>query len=272
MSIMTNDVKSIFNDESQVIIKKIVKLFFSKVKGKKPDVSNQNQRHDGKHGHWLETQMGIIHNSKNDPDIFGYEMKNNTTNKTTFGDWSADYYIFNDENYFSKDSRMINRDKFMKIFGCPNPKRDGRYSWSGACIPKINKFNNFGQTLIVDKNNNILITYSYSKDMRLDKNKNVPINLRKDDLILARWDMKSIKAKLERKFNKLGWFKCEINKITGEYESIVFGGPMKYSSWIRGVKNGDVFFDSGMYQNNSRNYSQWRANNKYWDSLIIARY
>jgi hypothetical protein len=269
---MTSDVKSIFNDESQIIIKQIVQLFLDNVKGRSPDVTKQNQNHDGRKGHWLETQMGILHNSKNDPDIYGYEMKNNTTSKTTFGDWSPNYYIFKDENYFSKDKRIINRDKFMRIFGGPSKEYEGRYSWSGACAPKINRFNNFGQTLLVDRDNNILAVYSYSKDMRPDKKNIVPLNMQKDDLILARWDMEHIKNKLERKFNKLGWFKCEIDKSTGIYTSIVFGGPIKFSAWIRGVKNGLIYFDTGMHIGNNRPYSNWRADNKYWDSLINARY
>lgn len=31
-------------------------------------------------------------------------------------------------------------------------------------------------------------------------------------------------------------------------------------------------FDSGMYEGNPRPYSQWRANNNLWDSLIIESY
>ena len=29
--------------------------------------------------------------------LLGFEMKNQTTSKTTFGDWSPNYFIFNDE-------------------------------------------------------------------------------------------------------------------------------------------------------------------------------
>ena len=38
------------------------------------------------------------------------------------------------------------------------------------------------------------------------------------------------------------------------------------------VIQGIVFFDSGMYEGNPRPYSQWRANNNLWDSLIIESY
>ena len=43
----------------------IIQLFRTKIKGKKPDLSSVNAKHNGKEGHWLETQMGISHNSKN---------------------------------------------------------------------------------------------------------------------------------------------------------------------------------------------------------------
>ena len=47
---------------------------------------------------------------------------------------------------------------------------------------------------------------------------------------------------------------------------------MIYENSIELVKKKVVFFDSGMYQGNKRPYSQWRANNKYWDSLITEEY
>ena len=80
--------------------KKILKLFKNNVLGKAPDTESFNQRHDGKDGHWLEAQMGIARNGDNAPDLFGFEMKNQTTSKTSFGDWSADYYIFKKKNFF----------------------------------------------------------------------------------------------------------------------------------------------------------------------------
>jgi hypothetical protein len=101
-------------------------------------------KHAGKDGHWLELAMDIAHNASNTPDILGYEMKNATSLKTTFGDWSADYYIFKDSNI------GINRSDFLRIFGKPNMKKGGRHSWSGEPSPKIGDFNKFGQRLVVD--------------------------------------------------------------------------------------------------------------------------
>jgi len=240
----------------------IIKLFLAKVKGRSP-VAVGNAAHDGKYGHWLEQQMGIARNSDNLPDIFGYEMKNQTKNKTTFGDWSADYYIFRDS-----PEAKINRDNFLTIFGKPNPLKENRYSWSGEPCPKILKVNKFGQKLVIDLHDNISAMYSYSEDMRTNKNRIVPARLQIENLVLAKWSKLWIKRKLENKFNQKGWFKCKLNP-QGKYETIVFGPPINFENWIQLVKKGLVFFDSGMYQGNPRNYSHWRANNNLWNSLII---
>lgn len=244
---------------------KIVDLFVKKVKGKVPDTSTLNIRHDGRGGHWLETQMGISHNANNNPDLFGFEMKNATKGKTTFGDWSANYYIFNDKEY------GISRDKFLSIFGGPNILKKNRYSWSGRSCPKINTYNIFGQILKIDQFGNISAIYSYKEDKRVGKSIIVPKNLQKQELVLAKWNFESLTEKVENKFNKLGWFKC-LKGIDGSYSEIVFGEPITFNIWIKGVRDGHIFFDSGMYAGNSRNYSQWRANNDYWNSLITTRY
>lgn len=257
---------------TQQIKIKIINLFVKNVKGSYPDVSKANKGHDGKSGHWLETRMGIKHNSKNEADLYGFEMKNNTTSKTTFGDWSADYYIFKDLKYFSKDRAEVNRDKFMRIFGGQSSEYEGRYSWSGRSAPKIKGYNDFGQKLVVDKKNNILAIYSYSKDIRKDKSKSVPHIMQRDNLTLARWHVESMTIKLERKFNNLGWFKCICDKKTGIYTNIIFGGPIDFKSWIAGVKKGLIYFDSGMHIGNKRPYSNWRADNKYWDLLVTDKY
>lgn len=244
------------------IKRKIIKLFNKNVKGKESDTSSSNSGHDGKEGHWLETQMGITHNGNNAPDIDGFEMKNHTTSKTTFGDWSPNIAIFK-----GKD-KIITRDEFLSIFGAPNLEKEGRFSWSGKPCPKLGKFNDFGQKLKIDSSNNILAIYSFKEDTRKNKKSIVPKKFQIDDLILARWDADKMKIKVERKFNNLGWFKCNKDP-NGAYTTITFGNPINFEIWIEGVKKGLIFFDSGMYQGNVRPYSQWRANNNYWDSLVV---
>jgi hypothetical protein len=246
----------------------IIKRFDENVRGKKTGKMTTNIGHDGKDGHWLEQQMGIKANASNSPDLFGYEMKNDTTSKTTFGDWSADYYIYKNRR---NPHGLISRREFLEIFGKPNPDKKGRCSWSGEPCPKINTTNSFGQKLIVDSDNNIRAIYDFSKDIRLNKSQVVPPDMQKDNLTLAKWDVASISAKLEDKFNQKGWFKCLKDK-QGVYVQIAFGKPIYFEEWIKWVKTGEVFFDSGMFQGNSRNYSQWRANNSFWDNLIYERY
>ena len=267
---------------------KLIKIFQQNVKGKKCDISTKNPNHDGKKGHWLEEQFNIIANGNNAPDILGYELKNQTNSKITFGDWSANRYIFKDEidgnNYsslFSGNKAHEKQDSFCKIFGESNQAKDGRYSWSGKPVPKINQYNGYGQILIVDDNLDIKAIYSFSEDSRKDKNSIIPKELQKDGIVIAKWFGKNspsqkqkdkcLKLKLENKFNDKGWFICKTNS-DGVYQEICFGKPFNYYTWIELVKKGIVFFDSGMYEGNKRPYSQWRANNSYWDSQITERY
>lgn len=252
----------------------IIERFNKNVKGKVPNTIDNNQRHDGKEGHWLETQMEIAHNGDNEPDLLGYEMKNQTTSgKITFGDWSADEYIFlhgrgsNKINSINKNYQ-ISRDDFFKIFGKPNPLKNNRLSWSGTpCPTYYGDITTFGQSLTMDSDENIIITYNFSNDQRPNKLNIIPLNMQVDNLIIAKWHSQSLKVKLERKFNQKGWFTCTKDS-NGVYDKISFGNPMNYDSWIKLFKNKVVFFDSGMYQGNVRPYSQWRATTGFWHSLI----
>lgn len=262
---------------------KLVEIFRNNIKGRLPNTTGMNTRHDGRKGHWLEQQFGVHHNADNSADIFGYELKNETTSKTTFGDWSANEYIYNNSEYsaiFNKSSSIENRDIFLLIFGKPNPLKNNRCSWSGEPCPKISGYNNFGQRLVIEENKDIVAEYNYHFDCRLNKEEIVPPQLRKDNLILARWygasvpfgkKGKCLKSKLEDKFNDKGWFTCKTDN-QGRYCKICFGKPMTFDNWIELVRTGIVFFDSGMYQGNERPYSQWRANNSYWDSLITEEF
>lgn len=263
----------------------IIDLFEKNVKGKYPDTSNSNINHDEKQGHWLERQFGITANADNTPDLYGYELKNETTSKTTFGDWSANRYIFKTGEYancFNGSNFHERQDSFCAIFGSPNPNKNNRCSWSGSPVPTIKGYNDFGQKLIIETNtNDIIAIYSYSEDKRANKSTIMPTQLQIENLEIARWygensptnsrTDKCLKSKLEDKFNKSGWFTCKTDS-SGKYIEICFGEPMIFDNWIKLVSKGIVFFDSGMYQGNARPYSQWRANNSYWDSLIVDRY
>lgn len=254
-----------FDQDSRNTISKIAERFRVNVKGKRPDLSSYNPKHSGRSGHWLESQMGLTINANNAPDFDGFEMKKGNSSKTTFGDWSASYYIFRDPSF------RLSRDGFLEIFGKPNEKKNGRYSWSGQPCPKIDGWNLFGQRLAVDSSNNIFAVYSFGEDARENKSEIIPASWQQGSLVLASWDAISIAEKLERKFNVKGWFMC-IQDQQGMYKKIVFGRPINYPAWIEFVKRGIVFFDSGMYQGNARFYSQWRANKDFWSSLIVEEY
>jgi hypothetical protein len=244
----------------------IINLFRKNVKGKTANTSSSNIKHDGKEGHWLERQMGIKANNRSSSDLFGYEMKKDAS-KITFGDWSADTYLF-------KEMEDFTREKFIKIFGKEN-KLKKRWSWSGEPIPKIDKFNDFGQKLVIDKENNIKAVYSFHNDKRPNKEVIVPAKLQKKEIPLAIWNSMSLEKRIESKFGHNGWFICMKND-EGEYNSIGFGDPLTFIDWIKLVSEGKVFFDSGMYfdkaKPNNRPYSQWRANGVVWHSLIKDSY
>lgn len=243
--------------------KAIIDSFYKKVRGQKPP----GRIHDGGRGHWIENRMGISPNGKNAPDLNGYEMKDDTNNKTTFGDWSPTEAIF-------KGTRLkkaeISRSEFLKLFGQPNQYKNNRPSWSGKPCPKVSGYNEFGQILKVTPEGDVKATYSFSKDSRINKYELIPTKYQVENLVLAKWSKEYLKNKLESKFNQKGWFKLKLKN--GVYSEISFGGPIDFSTWIRLVKKGVVFFDCGMYEGNSRNYCQWRASNALWESLIVDTY
>ena len=99
----------------------------------------------------------------------------------------------------------------------------------------------------------------------------IPELYRKSPIVIAKWDATKLAKKVNDKFNQKGWFTCKTNAL-GVYEKICFGNPINFESWISLVKEGTVFYDSGMYFGNARPYAQWRATNNYWNSLILREY
>lgn len=220
-----------------------------------------NNNHDGAVGNWLESQFGIEANSSNNPDFKGYELKKPTRNKTTFGDWSADRYAF------SSDLDLCSREEFMRFFGSPN--ESGRLSWSGACVPKVSSWNTYGQRLWVSDEGDIFAVYSYARDLRPEKQSVIPAYFQNGNRAIAAWRHESLREKVNNKFNQHGWFSVRINE-RGLIESLVFGQPFDFDFWIANVRKGKIYLDSGMMDGtNKRPYSNWRANNDFWDALIV---
>ena len=325
-----------FFEKNKSQINEIIRIFDENVRHQKPNLENHTDTHDGSAGHWLEHKMGISHNANNKPDLLGFEMKNKTSTKTTFGDWMADYYIYDSrksELSQSDFSRIFgspwgtkqwspNRDIFIRIFGKAQPDNkisieldtnkklirklfvtkpnkepkpqltknnvdsdeinpayfdasylelldidNGRFSWSGQPVPKINSWNEFGQRLRIDADLNIVALYDFNYDKRIDKHQFVD-EIFHQQIVLAKWNACCLSQKVENKFNQRGWFKCVTNK-NGIYTHIVFGCAFNYKQWLEWVKDGDVILDSGMKQFHRKPYQGWRASNKLWNSLLF---
>ena len=247
--------------------KEILNRFKKNILGKKPSPQGFKKGHDGGAGHWLEQQMKIPANNKTEPDLLGFELKTKgKQTATTFGDWSANWYVFKGKE------AIITKDDFLTTFGKPNPERDDRYSWAGEACPKVAKYNSLGQKLVVDEmQGKIIAQYNYSKDTRKNKEYLIPENFQKNNVVLAYWSLETLREKITSKFNQQGWAMCFQNK-QGEYYKIAFGHPIDFSRWVVGVKEGKIYFDSGMRQGNSRPYSVWRARQSYWESLIYETF
>lgn len=248
--------------------KYIINKFINNVKNK--EILITNNKHDGSEGHWLEKQMGVTHNSKNEPDILGFEMKKESS-KITFGDFSASEYLFSKNkillNNFNKwnNDNSITRTEFIRYFGHPNKLKNNRYSWSGKCVPKYNIWNSYGQTLKFNNNLDLCVYYSFEHDNRESKT-SFPDFL-KNSLMIAIWQKCKIESHINKKFNNNGFFICK--KINSSlYNKICFGRPFNYDYFVDNIKNNIIIFDSGMYETNSRNYSHFRSNKKFWDLLL----
>lgn len=193
------------------------------------------------------------------------------SNKITFGDWSSDGYLFKQDDFMKSFNEIpfnIEKNDYMKYFGNYNSDKN-RFSWSGKCIPKYDTWNYNGTNLIFDSNNNLYIIYSYMNDIR---NLLIPeLFKRKKYIILQYWKYETLKHKIETKFNKKGFILFEKNK-NNVYYKLSIGSNINIETFIKLIKKKDVFFDSGMYQGNIRNYSHFRSSNKIWKKLIIEEY
>lgn len=250
----------------------IIQRFNANVRGVEIRLEG-NAKHCGKEGHWLETKMGLAHNSKNEPDLNGYEMKK-FSKKTTLGDFSASEYLFSSKrpyinalNGWTDDVKM-SRSDFIQTFGSPNAGKKDRYSWSGKCVPTYNHWNCNGQNLLVSDDNDVRVYYSFSHDTRPEKAA-FPAHLQGAAVVIALWKADKMRAHIENKFNKKGFFMCKKKGAT--YETICFGHAFNFEHFIACLKTKQIIFDSGMYDGNCRNYSQFRGS-CFWNELITEEY
>ncbi len=246
---MTHNITS----EKEIIIQR----FMNNVKRKVIVLDSQG---DGAEGHWLEKQMGLMLNSKNLPDIFGYEMKKESV-KITFGDFSASKYLYSPPN------NKITRTDFIRIFGTA---KNGRFSWSGSCVPTYGEYNDCGQIMTFDDTNNLNIYYSYDVDTREYKT-TFPDFIKVNNLLIAFWSCDKLSKHINDKYNNKGFFICK--KEGNVYERICFGIPFGYPVFVDAIKRKNIIFDSGMHEGNNRNYSSFRSTAKsFWDLLLIEEF
>jgi len=251
--------------EEQSAKKEIIRRWEQNVKGKQLDISSKNEKHCGKEGHCLEEAMGITPNGKNEPDIFGYEMKNDTkVGVTTFIDKEPDYFKIKDEK-FTGISRKSNVDKKEQIWNNmyrQNTRKKGEKRIGGW---KINKYDMDGQKMIITDDNSLEVVYNYNYDTREYKDNCLYDYYRNgEDHIICKWDKKTLEEFINRKFNQKGFFICKADKIC-------FGKPISFDMWIQGVKDGVIYYD-GYSSIDGRWRGCFRANNKYWHSLVIEEY
>ena len=263
---ITDEYKNMTSCEEK---EKIIKRFYEKVKGRKPE--NLKASHDGAEGHWLEDCMGVKHNASKEPDISGYEMKKSSS-KISFFDLSASEYLFskhkvviNKANNWETGKFFISKQQFIRYFGT-NKKR---YSWSGKCFPIYGSYNFCGQIITTSDTNDICIYYSHSKDQRKDVD--IPEFLKRENVLIAIWTQEKLRTHINRKFNNKGFFICK--KTNSIYDKLCFGKPFDFKYFMENFKNRTIFIDSGMVDGNSRNYSTFRSTPKdFWNELIIEEY
>jgi hypothetical protein len=224
-------------DEYMLEKTEIMSTFEKKVKN--IPIIAKNSKNCGDEGHCLETLMGIQHNSKNEPDIGGFEMKKQSA-KITLGDFTASEYIFSAYNKRSllndingwDCSVSMSRTDFIHLFGSPNPLKNNRYSWSGKCVPKYGIWNDFGQILLFNKDDDLCVYYSYSKDTR---NQEMPNYLKKENTVIVIWKNDKLKKNVENKFNKKGFFLCKKSNKT--FDKISFGKPFDFNHFVKSINH-----------------------------------
>jgi len=255
------EIKNKVSDNNSLEKQNIINLFLSNVKGKEINLDKYNSSHSGKEGHWLENQMNIKVNQKNLPDINGFEMKKETNNVTTFIDKVPSKKLFIDIIVKSKDTKT--KIKFWNMFG--SKKQSDELTLGGW---KINKYDNNGQILVIDKDNNIQIIYDYKQDKRENKEEIIDAFYKLEPKIIIQWNIEDIKKCIDNKFNCNGFFICKKNNKNNTYNKICFGKAFTFEQWINDVKKGKIYYDGY-----SKCFGRWRgcfrANNIYWNSLLI---
>lgn len=232
----------------------IIEIFNKNVRYRKINLDDVSSTHDGKKGHWLEKQMGIKHNAKNEPDINGYEMK--TGDKViTFIDKAPSYMYLNEKILDKRNKRL--KEEFWNKYGSKKLDKPTIGGWS------IKKFNKCGQIIKVDDHKNIIVKYNYEEDTRDDKDR---FGLTKTEPhVIMKWEKKDLENAIERKFNQKGFFKCI--EENGKFTKICFGKKINFKFWIDEFEKGNIYHD-GYSRVDGRGRHVFRAKKMFWDTLL----
>jgi len=282
-------------DESR---QKIIDHFHRNVLGKYPDQSELKLSHKGNLGHWLEVNLGGKIDADGNADLDGYECKVESK-KISWGDWGAPYRIFCDRSYaiFDKRNAYENMWVLVRSLGIfrDDPIKGEFFSMSGDHVPTyINDETYIGLSL-VEKDSDIFMKYSFSRDQRENKYEVTPDIFKKDDLLIFKWhgtnesfsefkkdvlfnnlpiDVKfeghnasvSLEERIRRKFGIYGMVIGLKNKSKVFY-GLKFLKQITLDDWIDFFKNRDVIYDTGLTTRNKRPYNQWRSSKKFMKTL-----
>jgi len=285
--------------------KTLIKDNFKKhVFGRFPNDSELKSSHCGKLGHWLESNLGGKIDSDGNADLNGYECKVESK-KTSWGDWGAPYKIFCDGSYkklFYEEHIYENMWILCKTLGVKrvHDKHGVYFSMSGTHIPTyINDVSYIGLSL-VEKNSDILITYSFSKDQRLNKVEVIPSEFKKDNILIYKWhgtdisfnkfkndvvveklpiDVKlegpkatvSLEERIRRKFGIHGMV-VGMHDKNRKFYGLKFLKSITYQEWISFFKEKNVKYDTALTTRNKRPYNQWRSDKKFMETLVEEIY
>jgi hypothetical protein len=237
----------------------ILNLFNKNVLNKEIILESGDENHDGKIGHWLETQMNLKHNSDNKPDINGYELKTGNT-KITLIDKVPDEMYYNGDILPKKNKKL--KTQFWNFYG--SKKKSDAITIGGW---SINKFNECGQKLIFDDADNICILYDYNEDNRINKNENQSINKKPHHIM--KWYKNTLKKTFDAKFNQNGFIICKMEE--NKFNKICFGNPIKFDVIYNAIKTGKIIHD-GYSSLIGRQRHPFRSSNSFYDIFITEEY
>ena len=277
---------------------KIIENFHLNVLNKIPQESELRSAHKGNLGHWLETNLGGKIDADGNADLNGYECKVESA-KTSWGDWGSPYRIFCDKSYeiFNRDTAYENMWILVKALGVrrDDPDKGVFYSMSGKHVPKYsNDITDIGLSL-VKKNSDILMTYSYSKDLRKDKNRITPDDFKRDDIPIFKWHgtnesfnafkdeviknnlpidvtfegakaSVSLEERIRRKFGIHGMV-IGLKDKSNRFYGLKFLKSITLEDWLTFFDDKNVIYDTGLTTRNRRPYNQWRSSSKFMRTL-----